>query len=29
VARIYYQLAATKGDAAVKAEANRRLNGLK
>lgn len=29
VARIYYQLAATNGDAVVKAEATRRLDGLK
>lgn len=29
VARIYYQLAATNGDAVIKAEANRRLEGLK
>lgn len=29
VARIYYQLAATKGDAVIKVEANRRLSGLK
>lgn len=29
VARIYYQLAATTGDAVVKAEANRRLSALK
>lgn len=29
VARIYYQLAATNGDAVVRAEANRRLDGLK
>ena len=29
VAKIYYQLAATKGDALIKAEAARKLDGLK